>query len=142
MTRLPRTSCTILRTLILVAVLAVGACGDDGGSTVEGSDDTSETTEAAPGDTTATTDAAPAATDKVDIRGSAFIPDAVSVKVGAQVTWTNSDTAVHSVVADDDSFESDDLGKGDTFERTFDKAGTFAYKCGIHSFMTGSVVVA
>ncbi len=37
--------------------------------------------------------------------------------------------------------ESDYLFRGDSFEMTFDTAGTFPYRCGPHPLMTGVVVV-
>ncbi len=57
------------------------------------------------------------------------------------MTWTNEDGAAHRIKSDDDSFNSEDLGQGDTFEHTFDAAGTFDYVCGIHPSMTGSITV-
>ena len=85
--------------------------------------------------------AAEQATDKVEIRDFLFAPEAVTVPVGATVTWTNRDEFAHNVVADDRSWRSDDLGKDIPFTHTFDTAGTFSYYCGIHNYMTGRVVV-
>jgi plastocyanin len=45
------------------------------------------------------------------------------------------------VDANDDSFVSESLGEGVSFTHTFDAAGTFAYICGIHPSMAGTVVV-
>ena len=56
-------------------------------------------------------------------------------------TWTNRDGTAHSVKSDDGSFVSQDLDPGQTFTATFKTPGTFAYVCGIHSSMTGTVVV-
>ena len=58
------------------------------------------------------------------------------------MTWTNDDSIPHTVTADDSSFDSSGLVQGKTFSFTFDKAGTFAYHCSIHTTMTGTVVVA
>jgi plastocyanin len=65
----------------------------------------------------------------------------VTVPVGSTVTWTNDDRFDHSVVADDDSFVSESLGKGDVFEHTFTAAGEYAYICGIHPYMEATVTV-
>jgi len=71
-----------------------------------------------------------------------FAPDTLEVAVGTEVTWTNMELSPHTVVADDGSFESENLGDGDTFSYTFDTAGTFPYICGIHTSMKGEVVVS
>ena len=71
-----------------------------------------------------------------------FQPAEVTVGVGDTVTWTNNDSVDHDVTAD--SFSSGDPGgmaPGDTFDHTFDEAGTFDYVCTVHPGMEGSVVV-
>jgi len=78
---------------------------------------------------------------KVDISGFAFNPGSITIKVGQTVTWTNNDSASHNVIADDGSFTSKTLATGDSFSFTFDKAGSYTYKCGFHARMTGTVVV-
>ena len=50
-------------------------------------------------------------------------------------------TTAHRVKANDDSFDSEDMGQGDTFEHTFDAAGTFDYICAIHPSMKGTITV-
>jgi len=79
---------------------------------------------------------------EVSEEGIAFEPAEVTVGVGDTVTWTNNDSVGHDVTAD--SFSSGDPGgmaPGDTFEQTFDEAGTFDYVCTVHPGMEGSVVV-
>jgi plastocyanin len=71
----------------------------------------------------------------------AFDPEELTVAVGDTVVWTNAEGVGHSVVSGDDTFASDRLEQGDAFEFTFDTAGTFAYICGIHPSMAGTVVV-
>jgi len=78
---------------------------------------------------------------KVEISGFAFNPATVTIKVGEKVTWTNQDGAVHTVVADDNSWTSDSLEQGASFSHTFDTAGTFTYICGVHPAMKGTVIV-
>jgi plastocyanin len=78
---------------------------------------------------------------KINISNFAFDPATITIKVGETVTWTNQDSAAHTVVADDNSWKSDNLEKGASFSRTFDTAGTFTYKCSIHPTMTGTVTV-
>ncbi len=85
---------------------------------------------------------APAGDAAVTIAGFAFAPATLTVKVGATVSWTNNDSATHTVKWDDGSQGSGSLTAGGApYSRTFDTAGTFAYTCGIHSKMKGTVVV-
>ena len=94
-------------------------------------------------DSTATTagGAATTAGQAVTIAGFKFDAPELTVAVGSTVTWTNTDKAEHSVVAEDTSFISDNLAQGATFEHTFDTPGTFPYICGIHSRMKGTITV-
>jgi plastocyanin len=78
---------------------------------------------------------------KINISGFAFDPVTITIKVGETVTWTNQDNVVHTVAADDNSWTSDNLGKGASFSHTFNTAGTFTYHCGVHPNMKGTVIV-
>ncbi len=72
----------------------------------------------------------------------AFAPADLSVTAGSTITWTNDDAFAHSVVSDGDGpLVSDDLTEGRSYEHTFDQPGTYAYICGIHNSMTGTVTV-
>jgi plastocyanin len=84
-----------------------------------------------------------ASSGKVDaaISGFAFAPASLTIKVGNTVTWTNQDGATYDVKADNDSWGSDDLQKGDTSSFTFTRAGTYSYRCGFHAKMKADVVV-
>ncbi len=77
----------------------------------------------------------------VAIKGFKFIPADITVKVGTTVTWTNEDSAPHTVESSDGVLRSDELGKGDSWSFTFTKAGKHDYICGIHPSMHGSVTV-
>ena len=79
---------------------------------------------------------------EVSEEGIAFEPAEVSVGVGDTVTWTNNDSVDHDVTADTfSSGEPGGMAPGDTFEHTFEEAGTFDYVCTVHPGMEGSVVV-
>ncbi len=79
---------------------------------------------------------------RVTIKGYAFTPKTLTVVPGTTVTWTNTDSAIHTVVSDTTAFmASQDLATGQTFTHTFAKVGTFKYHCGQHAFMTGTIVV-
>jgi plastocyanin len=77
----------------------------------------------------------------VSIASFSFQPAALTVSVGTTVTWTNNDSANHTVTADDGAFTSGTLGTGGTFSQTFATAGTFAYHCSLHSSMKGTITV-
>lgn len=76
------------------------------------------------------------------IEGFAFNPGSLEVAAGTTVTWTNNDSAAHTVTADDGSFQSGRLEQGDSFSYTFETAGTFSYHCEYHSGMTATVTVS
>lgn len=84
---------------------------------------------------------APVSTNNVVISNFAFGPATITVKVGTTVTWTNKDTDEHTVTAQNGAFNSAPLGTNATYQHTFTKAGTYAYLCTIHPFMTATVVV-
>ncbi|MGC8634419.1 MAG: cupredoxin domain-containing protein [Candidatus Limnocylindrales bacterium] len=90
----------------------------------------------------ATTPPATGAQAAVSISNFAFVPATITVKVGTRVTWTNRQTGIqHTVTADNGSFGSGDLSTGSSFSYVFTRAGTYAYHCAIHPFMTGRVIV-
>jgi plastocyanin len=82
-----------------------------------------------------------ATADGVQIANFAFGPADLSVAKGTTVTWTNGDAVQHSIIANDLSFKSDPIGKGSTFVNKFGSTGQFAYRCGIHPQMTGTITV-
>jgi plastocyanin len=75
------------------------------------------------------------------IKDFEFAPATITIKVGDTVTWTNNGPSLHTVTADDGSFDSGSLSAGKTFSHTFQTAGTFTYHCSIHPFMTATVIV-
>lgn len=80
----------------------------------------------------------------VVIKSFKFTPTELKVKKGTTVTWRNEDSAPHTVestTADNKVLDSDQLDQDDTFTFTFDQAGEFSYKCGLHSSMRGKVIV-
>ena len=77
----------------------------------------------------------------LDIADQAFRPNELTVVNGAKVTWTNSDAAAHTVAAGDQSWSSDLLPTGATFDHVFDTPGRFEYVCTLHPGMKGTIVV-
>jgi plastocyanin len=82
-----------------------------------------------------------ASSSAVTLQSFAFSPDAITVPIGTTVTWTNKDSVTHTVTSDSGAFDSRRLDQGQTFQFTFNTAGTFAYHCNIHPSMTAKVVV-
>lgn len=116
---------------IAAAALALSACGD------------SSETAAAEFESAAGGNEIAEGTVDVAIVNFVFEPRSTTVRAGSTVRWTNEDAAAHTVrdTSDLDAGESADLGEGDTFEITYDEPGTYTYICGIHQYMTGTVVV-
>jgi plastocyanin len=133
---------------LLVACLALtlvaAGCGgddDDGGGNGNGSGGAAAETEEPP---------APEAEEPADSGGGPqvsmkdikFDPETLTIKPGETVTWTNDDTVGHDVTGDGfKSGEPGAMGGGDTYEHTFQKAGTFDYVCSVHPGMKGTVEV-
>jgi plastocyanin len=117
----------------LIAVLALGACGKDD----KKDQGAKPSTSSAQGSVPLSGDA------PVDIAVFEFKPQKLTVRAGTKVTWTNRDTAIHSI-KDTSSLAtpvSKELGKGDTFDISYAQPGSYSYICGIHTYMTGSVEV-
>ncbi|HEX5521465.1 MAG TPA: cupredoxin family copper-binding protein [Longimicrobiaceae bacterium] len=70
-----------------------------------------------------------------------FVEERIVVPAGTTVEWTNGDAVVHTVSADDASFNSGAIAPGGTWRATFTRPGTYAYHCGPHAFMKGVVIV-
>jgi plastocyanin len=119
--------------LVLTAVIAgltLVACGPTAGS----------------GATNAPAASAPSAkTAAVAIKGFAFSPATLNVDRGTVVTFTNNDSATHTVTSGanrtkDGKFDQQVSG-GAEATVTFDTPGTVEYFCSIHSSMKATVVV-
>ena len=77
----------------------------------------------------------------ISIQNFAFNPEKITVPVGTTITWTNKDSAPHTVTSNNGAFNSGTLGNGGTFQFTFNTVGTFDYHCNIHRSMTATVIV-
>jgi plastocyanin len=83
----------------------------------------------------------PPAANTVTIKNFAFTPSPITVKVGANVTWTNQDSTPHQPKEDNGLFLSPSLSTGQSFTYRFTSVGTYNYTCNIHSSMHGQVIV-
>ena len=77
----------------------------------------------------------------VSMKDKKFDPAKLTIKVGQTVKWTNQDEHDHTVVADDGSFKSDNIGPGEDYSYTFKKAGKYPYACTYHPRMKGTITV-
>ncbi|MGH8213722.1 MAG: plastocyanin/azurin family copper-binding protein [Rhodanobacteraceae bacterium] len=79
---------------------------------------------------------------QVEIRNFHFTPAQMTIPVGSQVTWTNTDEEPHIVASTGNRFPSSPaLDTGDHYQATFSKPGTYTYFCSIHPQMVGTIVV-
>jgi plastocyanin len=137
--RVPRSGAFLAAALFLS--LGLGACSSKASTT-----STTPTTVASSGSSSSaaqssTTAAPAAAAGKISIKGFKFVPDPSSAKVGDTITVTNEDGTDHSLTATDGTFDTGVFSSGSkTF--TVTKAGTFAFHCKIHNFMTGTLTVS
>jgi plastocyanin len=78
----------------------------------------------------------------IEIADFQFGPANAVVPAGTEVVWLNNDTDVHSIVSTGDLFASSDtFDPGQSYAVTFTEPGTYAYTCGVHPFMEGTVTV-
>jgi len=77
-----------------------------------------------------------------------FAPDNLTVVIGVNntVTWSNDDTAQHTVHASSvptgaQPLNSNNMKPGDIYTYTFTVPGTYKYICDYHNWMTGTVTV-
>lgn len=69
----------------------------------------------------------------------AFSPATISVAPDTLVIWVNATQAPHTVTGS--SFGSGTINPGGSYSFTFTSAGTYAYHCSFHPYMTGKVNV-
>jgi plastocyanin len=84
---------------------------------------------------------ATAVTNSARIGFAAVLPPRLDIVTGETVTWTNESARVHTVTADDDSFDSGRLSASQTFTHRFTTAGEAPYHCTLHPLIQGLVAV-
>jgi plastocyanin len=70
-----------------------------------------------------------------------YEPARLEVQRGTTVTWTNRGQVIHTVTANDGSFDSGNIDSGAKGSIRFSRPGTYEYHCTPHPFMRGVVVV-
>jgi plastocyanin len=70
-------------------------------------------------------------------------PAELTVPTGSAVTFRNEDQMPggHTIVAEDGSFESPGLAKGEEWSHTFEEPGTYTYIIKEHPSAKGKIVV-
>jgi len=79
--------------------------------------------------------------ERVRMIDNVYRPKKVTVVRGTRIRWVNRGLASHTATANSGAWDSGLVASGDTWARTFRKAGTFRYHCTLHSAMTGVIVV-
>jgi predicted secreted protein with PEFG-CTERM motif len=76
-----------------------------------------------------------------------YLPYQVTIDPGGEVTWSNDDSAAHTVTSGtaaegpDGHFDSSLFMAGTTFSAVLEDEGTYPYFCMVHPWMTGEVIV-
>lgn len=136
-----KTTIIIFAVVLLLAFAADLAISHNNKSTVPSAPSSSTNSSSTSG-SSGTPAQTPLAAANVDIKNFDFTPKNVTVKLGATVTWVNSDTTAHTVTGDTtDGPQSATLQQGEKYQFQFNNAGTFQYHCNFHSNMTGTVTV-
>jgi len=78
---------------------------------------------------------------RIEIRNFAFAPAETTVAAGDTVVWTNDDGAPHGLAFADGAAGTGVLLPEASFQRTFDRPGSYDYVCAVHPYMTGRVIV-
>lgn len=75
----------------------------------------------------------------IDVKNLKFRPDKVNAKVKQKITFVWKENVAHNIVFDA-KHKSPSINKG-SWSTSFDKPGTYKYKCTIHPGMDGQVTV-
>jgi plastocyanin len=83
-------------------------------------------------------------TVRVGMDKNLYTPKVLKIKPGTTVEWVNDEKRTsHSVFFEQEGLaESDRLFPGESWKRTFDRPGSYPYRCGPHPEMTGTIEVA
>jgi plastocyanin len=82
-----------------------------------------------------------------DETNECYIPYHVTVSAGEEITWSNDDSAAHTVTSGtpsdgpDGLFDSSLFMAGGTFSVTLDESGEYPYFCMVHPWMVGTITV-
>ena len=117
--------------------MALTACADDSNArqALEVNGNVAEAVQTTAGD-------AVAERFEIEIANFQFSPADAVVAAGTEVVWVNADTDVHSIISTDELFTSSaTFANGESYAFVFTEPGTYAYSCGVHPFMMGTITV-
>ncbi len=80
-------------------------------------------------------------THNVEIRKFKFVPDRLSAKPGDTIVWTNLDIAPHTATANDRSWDTGMIKKGQSKSLTVSEIQSSGYFCRFHPHMKGDVQI-
>lgn len=78
----------------------------------------------------------------IEIHKMKFQTKSLNVKVGDTVTWINKDLVPHTATANDKSWDSGRLSKGESFSLTITSQTNLDYFCFYHRQMKAKLVLA
>lgn len=144
---------SVVIVLVIVGILAFSLLGKQSptqsNNNIYGTPNTNTPTVTNAGNTNTPTTNPPAnnqaqaaASQNVQIKGFDFSPSTITIKKGDTITWTNADSASHTITSDSGSeLSSSTLSNGAKYSHTFNTAGTFSYHCSFHPSMKATVIV-
>ncbi len=77
----------------------------------------------------------------VVMKDNYFSPKTITIPKGTRIRWVNRGEVPHTTTSTRGLWDRT-LAPGETYTRTFKRAGTFRYYCVFHSGMTGKIIVA
>ena len=94
------------------------------------------------------TNAPGSSTPGCEATNDCFIPSMVTIDVGSEVIWENTDNAAHTITSGtpeagpDGHWDSSLVMAGGSFSFMFHEAGSYDYFCMVHPWMQGMVMVS
>jgi len=80
-------------------------------------------------------------THTVNIDGTRFDPETITVKAGDTIVWVNKDPFPHTATSQPGGFDSKEIPAGKSWRFKTTKAGVFAYTCTFHPTMKATLKV-
>ena len=127
----------LARTAPLALLVGLAACGSSSAQVVT----SRPTAKTAAATATAAPAQASATAKRVSIKNFEFSPKTLTVAKGTKVTWTNKDSANHTVTFKKGPGDLGNLNHNRSASATFTKTGRFTYVCQYHPNMHGTVIV-
>ena len=77
----------------------------------------------------------------VNIANNAFVPNALIIRAGSQVRWTNNDDHAHRIMFQNQQYTTFLLGPEQSSSQQFNRPGTYDYSCNLYPSMQGRITV-